>query len=428
MSFNTLVSAMRRGPGRVSLEEVEASIDILQHQLQGAVLLAGERELLHERLHELTAYRDLCYAFVQEEEQGIRVMHIYMQKLLRMNRPFSVGSIDGVSRALVLRDLSGVDANGHMDEYEFERLIHTNDGDGRTVIDAFHINGRRMAIVKRLPKRSLLNRPTHEQQREIYKMRQEFALQVILEPYNSPNILCFEKYFENQNDIYAVFRRADESLFDLAVRGISDVTILRSIFLQMARAVLFLKGLGVVHRDLKLENFVVYHNTEAGEKVLVQLIDFGLSATLPPNGGFHTTEHPVGTVNFMSPEIFVHSGPYDPIAAEVWSLGICFFALGVLAQPYGQPTLLDNGYRRLHQHGAAYTLNRYRNSMNGCIHHDPRLILMLDRMLVPAASRRLSIEDVVQHLSEPPPTQQQIDEIVQQQTSAVAQGSSSSPK
>uniref|UniRef100_A0A3P8VM56 Ribosomal protein S6 kinase related b n=2 Tax=Cynoglossus semilaevis TaxID=244447 RepID=A0A3P8VM56_CYNSE len=78
----------------------------------------------------------------------------------------------------------------------------------------------------------------------------------------------------------------------------------------------FLHNLGVIHRDVKMENILLTDNGH------LRLADFGLSRRLERGGRAFTI---CGTIQYMAPEV-LSGGPYNH-AADWWSLGILLFSL-----------------------------------------------------------------------------------------------------
>jgi serine/threonine protein kinase len=78
---------------------------------------------------------------------------------------------------------------------------------------------------------------------------------------------------------------------------------------------------GVLHRDIKLDNILIFKNKKTGEKQ-VKLIDFGLSAILQPE---QKSPHCCGSLAYSAPEI-VDKTPHD-VKADIWSLGICLYII-----------------------------------------------------------------------------------------------------
>lgn len=89
----------------------------------------------------------------------------------------------------------------------------------------------------------------------------------------------------------------------------------------MAECVQRLHEIHIAHGDIKLENFVV---DPSGDSLAVVLLDFGMSVALDA----HAVRVPacaLGTEQYNAPEKLF--GDYDPFLADVYSLGMCFYAV-----------------------------------------------------------------------------------------------------
>lgn len=95
---------------------------------------------------------------------------------------------------------------------------------------------------------------------------------------------------------------------------------------QMLSAVAFLHSRYIVHRDLKLENWVL----ESGKDVWspLKLIDFGLSTHFTPG---HRLSRVVGSSYYVAPEVLKKS--YTE-ACDLWSLGVIVYMLLSGAPPF----------------------------------------------------------------------------------------------
>ncbi|KAK9521062.1 hypothetical protein VZT92_020901 [Zoarces viviparus] len=85
---------------------------------------------------------------------------------------------------------------------------------------------------------------------------------------------------------------------------------------ELGSALGFLHDLGIVHRDIKMENILL---SDQGH---LRLSDFGLSRRLKRGGRAFTI---CGTIQYMAPEV-LSGGPYNH-AADWWSFGIMLFSL-----------------------------------------------------------------------------------------------------
>ena len=123
------------------------------------------------------------------------------------------------------------------------------------------------------------------------------------------------------------------------------------IFAQVCDAVHAAHLLGIAHRDIKLENCLLVH--KAGDKrkeglhpyaSRVKLIDWGLAYQhgVDVDGAIlHEPLHArCGSRSYMAPEVtdrdISSTIGYDGFAADVWSLGVCLFAMHTSFFPFEQ--------------------------------------------------------------------------------------------
>ena len=100
-------------------------------------------------------------------------------------------------------------------------------------------------------------------------------------------------------------------------------------FAQILQGVTFVHGMGICHRDLKLENVLLHSDGT------VKLADFGMSKDFSQS--IVETRSQIGTLAYLAPELFDNSGDgaYAPEPVDVWALGVMLFIMTVGDYPFG---------------------------------------------------------------------------------------------
>jgi len=180
----------------------------------------------------------------------------------------------------------------------------------------------------------------------------------------------------------------------------------RELLAGVIAGVVHMHSRGVAHRDLKLDNMLL---TEAGGSH-VKIIDFDVahfdpSAAAPP-GCLERGRAPLsrtcscvcGTSSYAAPEVISASREqrYDGKQADVWSLGVCLFALVLGIFPVEEASDKDPRFEALKR----AQLDR-RSSVDAilCLYRredqlSPALTALLDGMLLVDPSTRLTMADV----------------------------------
>lgn len=133
---------------------------------------------------------------------------------------------------------------------------------------------------------------------------------------------------EMKNQVFVFMELAPKG--DLFARVISCGSLpekdARKYYTDMMRGVEYLHLCGVVHRDLKLENVLIC------EDDVCKLCDFGLAHVFQRDEEDQILQVPLhevcGSKSYAAPEVLNNQGAgYDGFAADVWSCGICLFAM-----------------------------------------------------------------------------------------------------
>ncbi|PAA63467.1 hypothetical protein BOX15_Mlig002124g1 [Macrostomum lignano] len=143
-----------------------------------------------------------------------------------------------------------------------------------------------------------------------------------------PNVVRLYEVIDTANRLYLILELGDGGdLYDYILkheRGLKE-SMAKSFFHQIVTAIAYCHKLHVCHRDLKLENCVVFE-----KQGLVKLTDFGFSNVFTPGKFLETS---CGSLAYSAPEILLGDS-YDATKVDVWSLGVILFMLATGKLPF----------------------------------------------------------------------------------------------
>ncbi|CAE8632647.1 unnamed protein product, partial [Polarella glacialis] len=147
---------------------------------------------------------------------------------------------------------------------------------------------------------------------------------------------------------------------------------------QMLLAVNYLHSHNIVHRDIKLENFLY----EAKESDQLKMIDFGFSKVWAPNT---TMANSCGTLAYVAPEVL--DGSYTS-QCDIWSLGVVVFILLFGYMPFG-----GSEAKQIHDiHNGKYGYKKVYWDRVSAVAQD-----FVRKMLVVDQSKRLTAAQALEH-------------------------------
>jgi len=181
--------------------------------------------------------------------------------------------------------------------------------------------------------------------------------------------------------------------------GAMDEVTVRQWSYDMVSGLRFVHEAGVVHRDLKLENFLF--STKGARTI--KLCDFGLSFVYPriPDSNFM---YPLlcakcGTQSYTPPEMLAKYPEYEGFPVDIWALGVCIFSMCSGFFPVEEASEEDWRFCRLvaaQTEGVSSCMAIFGFYNQQC-HFSPELIDLLDGMLQVEPSRRPTIQAIAKH-------------------------------
>ena len=197
---------------------------------------------------------------------------------------------------------------------------------------------------------------------------------------NNPNIVGFEKFFEDKDNVYILLELcSNQTLNELVKRRkrLGELEV-QCYSLQIIRALKYLHNHRIIHRDLKLGNLFLTSKLE------LKLGDFGLAAKLEYDGQRRKTV--CGTPNYVAPEILEKKNGHS-YEVDIWSLGVVIYTM-----LFGIPPFDANDEKIICK---KIKMNSYKFPDN--IKVDPSAKKLISSLLNLDPSKRPSLDAIVEH-------------------------------
>lgn len=201
---------------------------------------------------------------------------------------------------------------------------------------------------------------------------------------NHPNIIKLHDYSKEGNFFELLLEYADQGDCSKLLRQRGKLSEQQSlgIIFQIAKGLEYLHGLGVLHRDIKLENVL---GTSSG---MFKICDFGWCS--PPSDAHRNIR--CGTYEYMAPEVASQQQYSSKI--DMWSLGILAFELVHGTTPFRAP---DAGRILANIAAGEFDIDPlvtqpYRRVLEGLLKTDPNRRLSATQLLALPIFREVSVE------------------------------------
>jgi serine/threonine protein kinase len=432
-------------PSQEADARAQARLTVLGTELKHAVLTEREREERTREANELRCWRYMrcqhvrlgaeqagCSASSRSELLGLvdKLCAELVQHKGLLDSPFQVkqqiAESEGAMRTVLIESPHSERNGGAERRFVLEsKPVHDNVDQKRSVFRAYESTATGTIncwAIKWVRKGELLTTCHTSDQQAAYlrELRKEFVVAIVLRWFAHPNVSGFDRYFENGTDIFALspFRTCVRAWATTQGGGPYSSGEMLDLFAQIASAVSFLHNLGLVHGDLKLANMTVQARNPAspahgrGSRLLLQLIDFGLTTDLrldSETGKWLPLAGPQrGSLPYMAFEVFnvpsAQAG-YDGVRADIYSMGVCFCSLAAGGEPFKYPSMLEPYYRVLKEHGGGVFVGLLcRKQGRAALLEDPRAAQAIQMTMAHLPAHRSELQAVLELLTAAPPT------------------------
>ena len=143
-----------------------------------------------------------------------------------------------------------------------------------------------------------------------------------------PNIVRFYEIYQDFNFYYFVMEYCEGGDITSRVQdnGAMEESVVRNIIFQALLAINNLHACGIVHRDIKADNFLFKSSSEDSS---IKLSDFGLSKRFQMGSKMQSM---VGTPYYVAPEVIIKRGYTEK--CDIWSVGVMMYMLLVADFPF----------------------------------------------------------------------------------------------
>ncbi|KAI1212754.1 Pkinase-domain-containing protein [Annulohypoxylon truncatum] len=172
------------------------------------------------------------------------------------------------------------------------------------------------------------SRKEYETEKRIpFTIEREIAIMKLI---NHPNIVKLYDIWENQAEIYLVmeFVECGDFYGYLDAHGRLPEPEAMFFLRQLVSALEYVHSFNICHRDLKPENILITKDRQ------LKITDFGMSAL--HQSPRHMLKTSCGSPHYAAPEL-VRGGAYRGDKADIWSLGVIFYASVIHALPFNDP-------------------------------------------------------------------------------------------
>lgn len=145
-----------------------------------------------------------------------------------------------------------------------------------------------------------------------------------------PNIIDFQEIHENKKSIFILLEyvKGPSLLLSHTLGQLIPESEIKIVFKSALKALKHIHTLGVVHRDIKPNSFILSEPGKITEENVIKLVGFS-ECLFYRNKNFFSFPSKCGTIGFVAPEIFMDQTGINGNTPkrDIWSLGAVIYYL-----------------------------------------------------------------------------------------------------
>ena len=164
--------------------------------------------------------------------------------------------------------------------------------------------------------------------KESYKIDLEHEIEILGKLNDCESSVRYYGYYDQKNAKILVLEKCDQDLkqyMEKTIKRNLTVEEIKKIFIKLNEVFKKMQKEHIIHRDLKLENFLIKYIDDKKTNFIVKLSDYGISKYL--NKGNTSFTEGKGTHETTAPEIILTKPSEHKSLVDIFSLGVILYQL-----------------------------------------------------------------------------------------------------